>query len=295
MDWDRIRIFTVTALAGSFAKAAEQLHVNPSSVSRQVQALEEEMNVTLFVRHARGLTLTEQGELLLKTGQEMMARLETTRTRLADSGAKPFGPLVVTTTVGIGASWLTPRIGEFLDLYPDIRLQILLADNELDLSQREADAALWLRPPTRVDLVKRKLFTVHFHVYASTNYLREKGLPEHTDDLAGHRIMTFAGAPAPIKQINWLEQAGLPDGQRREPVLTVNSLLALKRAVQKGIGLAMLPDYLVDKEHDLVSVLPDARVPELNTYYVYPEALRQSKRINVFRDFLLRQTRRWCY
>jgi DNA-binding transcriptional LysR family regulator len=296
MDWDKLRIFHEAAEAGSFTHAGEKLNMSQSAVSRQVSALESELNVTLFNRHARGLKLTEQGEMLYRTAHDVFQKLQTTQTRLADSKSKPFGELRVSTTVALGSSWLAPRIGEFIDLYPDIRVELLLEYDQLDLTMREADVGIWLKPPTQGDLIQRKLFTVHLHVYASRSYLKTFGSPEDLLDLNNHRILTFGGvAPVQIREINWLETAGLDGGAKREAVLRVNNLYALKRACQRGLGLAILPDYMAREESELVQVLTDADLPSFETYFVYPEGAKESKRVNVFRDFLVAKSREWSF
>lgn len=296
MDWDKIRIFHAAAEAGSFTHAGEQLDMSQSAVSRQVGALERDLSVTLFHRHARGLVLTEQGEMLHRTAHDVFHKLKSAETRLADSKTKPQGDLRVTTPVGLGASWLTPRIHYFLELYPDINLELLLHDHELDLSMREADIAIWLHQPTQADLIQRKLFTVHFHVYASVGYVRHKGKPEDITDLNDHPILTFGGSTTEtVRNLNWLETAGLNGQDKRTPLLRINSLYALKQIVRRGLGIAVLPDYMAKDDPDLVLVLSDADLPELDTYFVYPEELRNSKRVNVFRDFLITKAREWSF
>ncbi len=295
MDWDRLRIFRVVAEAGSLTKGGDELDMSQPAVSRQVAALEEELGVILFHRHARGLKLTEQGDHLYRAAQDMFSRLETARTRLIDSTDKPFGDLRVTTTVGLGSAWLTPRLVDFVDLYPDINLQLLLNDDELDLSNREADVALWLREPTQNDLIRKRLFTVHFHIYGSVAYLQQYGRPKTLDDLDKHRIITFAGAPTPIRQLNWLVQAEARGKEGRRAAISINNLQALRLAVGSGAGLAVLPDYMVGTDDLIVPVLTDAKVPDMVSYFVYPEELRNSKRLTVFRDFLFNKARQWRY
>ena len=116
MDWDKLRIFNAAAEAGSFTHAGDTLNMSQSAVSRQVSALEQELGVPLFHRHARGLILTEQGELLARTAKDVVMKLEATRAKLVDSKGQPSGDLRVTTTVGLGSSWLAWRVNEFLDL-----------------------------------------------------------------------------------------------------------------------------------------------------------------------------------
>src|SRR4026209_666015 len=137
MDWYKLKVFHAPAEAASFTHAGEQLGLSQSAVSRQVSALEQELAVSLFHRHARGLILTDQGDLLFPTAHDVFMKLEAARAKLTDSKERPNGDLKVTTTAGIGVNWLTPRLGEFLDLYPDIRMTLIVTDEELDLSMRE--------------------------------------------------------------------------------------------------------------------------------------------------------------
>ena len=183
MDWDKLRIFHAVADAGSFTHAGHELGLSQSAVSRQISALEDALNVPLFHRHARGLILTEQGEMLYRTAHEVFTKLTAAQTRLMDSKEKPSGELRITTTVGLGSVWLTPRLKEFSEIYPQIAVTLLLDDRELDLSMREADVAIRLRRPTQPDLIQRKLFTVHHHIYASAEYLKKNGIPKALEDL----------------------------------------------------------------------------------------------------------------
>lgn len=296
MDWDKLRIFHAAAEAGSFTHAGDTLHMSQSAVSRQVGALERDLKVPLFHRHARGLVLTEQGELLYRTAHDVFNKLKTTKTLLADSKDKPSGELRVTTSVGLGSSWLTPRLGEFLELYPDIHTSLVLSDAELDIAMREADCAIWLRAPQQNELVRRPLFTVHLHVYASAAYVRRFGTPSGVEQLDDHRILAYGGAASPpLKEINWLTHVGRPPLEPRQPVLEVNSIFGLKHAARQGIGLAVIPDYLVQEDSDLVAVLDDIELPEFQCYFVVPEELRKSKRVTVFRDFIVDKARQWKF
>lgn len=296
MDWDKIRVFYKVAEAGSFTKAGDELGLSQSAVSRQVSALERDLKAPLFHRHARGLILTEQGELLYRSAREMALRLEATRARLADSRERPSGDLRVTTTAGIGAHWLTPRLGEFLDLYPDIRVELMLTNEELDLSMREADVAIRLRQPVQADLIQRRLFTVHFHAYASPDYIKRYGNPTTLSDLDEHRILSFGGdAPNYLLAVHWLSQAGRDPRDPRPIHLTANNITALKMAADRGIGMAVLPDYLNDTSSPLVRLLPEIEMPSLDCYLVYPEEMKSVARVQVFRDFLIQKAQRWTF
>jgi DNA-binding transcriptional LysR family regulator len=298
MDWDKLRIFHAAAQAGSFTHAGDSLNMSQSAVSRQVSALEQDLGIPLFHRHARGLLLTEQGELLYRTAREVLMKLEAVQTRLTDSREKPSGVLRITTTVGLGSTWLTSRINEFIDLYPDMELRLIFDDEELDLGMREADVAIRLRQPTQPDLIQRKLFTVHFHIYASPHYLKRYGTPKTIEDLDNHRIVTFGEhAPAYLRDMNWLETAHRPLGEPRRIVLRVNNVVAIKRAVDQGIGVAILPDYIVENDTSVTQILThlEDQIPSFDTYFVYPSELKNTARITAFRDFLLAKAERWSY
>jgi DNA-binding transcriptional LysR family regulator len=298
MDWDKLKVFHAAAEAGSFTHAGEQLGLSQSAVSRQVSALEQELGVSLFHRHARGLILTEQGELLHRTAHEVFMKLEAARAKLTDTRERPNGELKITTTPGIGVHWLTPRLGEFLDLYPDIRITLITTEEELDLAMREADVAIRLRQPTQPDLIQRKLFSLHFHVCASPEYLKRFGTPRSFDELDKHRIVVLGGTVPPWLQQtgNWLLTQGHGGTEPRVPWLTINNVLGVLRAVQRGLGIAMLPDYLVEENGGLVHLFGETGGNlAYDAYFVYPEELKSVARVQVFRDFLVSKAQRWHF
>ena len=296
LDWDKLRVFHAAAEAGSFTHAAETLRLSQSAISRQVSALEQDVGVPLFHRHARGLVLTEQGELLYRTAHDVLMKLENVRTRLTETTEKPSGTLRVTTTVGLGTGWLTERAKEFLDLYPEINLQLVLTNEELDLTMRQADCAVRLRQPQQPDLIQRRLFTVHLHVFATQAYLDHYGMPQSASDLDRHRIVTF-GEPVPtyLAGLNALETVGRADGERRTAVLQINDLMSVRRAVRRGIGIAMLPDYMAGKDSGLIPILPELEGPSFDTFFVYPDAMKSQAKLKVFRDFMFAKARNWAY
>jgi len=296
LDWDKLRIFHTAAEAGSFTHAADKLGMSQSAVSRQVSALEEDLQLKLFIRHARGLVLTEVGEQLFRTAHRMHWELQQVQTAMTESQDVPAGPLLVTTTVGFGSTWLASRINEFVKLYPTIQLEMKLNDAELDLAMREADVAIRLHRPVQSEMIQRKLFTVHFHIYASRDYLAEHGELKSVEELDRHHIITF-GDPVPsyLGDVNYLERLGATDNAQRRPILKVNAIYGMMQAARAGIGIAMLPDYVAEDETELVRILDWVELPEFETYFVYPPALKSSKRVGVFRDFLVSKAREWSF
>ncbi|GHD54627.1 LysR family transcriptional regulator [Thalassobaculum fulvum] len=290
MDWDKLRVFHAVAEAGSFTHAGDTLNLSQSAVSRQISHLEESLRVPLFHRHARGLILTEQGEILYQTARDVFAKLATTEAILSEGKDRPKGPLRLTTTVALGSNWLTPRIGAFLELYPEISLTLILNDSELDLSMRQADVALRLTPPRQPDLIQRHLKTIKFHLYAAPSYLKRAGVPRSPADLVDHRLVIYGEtAHPPFPNVNWLLDVAAGPRGRPTSVLRVNNYFAMYRAVQTGIGIAALPDYMAREDVNLIRVVPDLEGPQVPAYFVYPEELRHSKRITVLRDFLIQE------
>lgn len=294
MDWDKLRIFHAAAEAGSFTHAGDALNLSQSAVSRQVAALERDLKQPLFHRHARGLVLTEPGEILYQTVAEVMNKLQTAEMLLADTATRPAGELRITAPLGLGTVWITQRISEFQDLYPDVRVELILNDEQIDIAMRAADVAIWTGEPEQSDLIRRRLFTVQVRVYASTGYVRKYGAPRSLQDLDRHRIVSYSGRPAShLMPIVWLETAGLADGKSRDPAFRVNSVIALKYAIQSGVGIGMLPEYMTEEESDLVPLLQDVETPTLEIMFVYPEELKSSKKVHALRDFLVSKSRKW--
>ncbi len=295
LDWDRVRVFYAVAEAGSFTQAGENLGLSQSAISRQVSALERGLKVPLFHRHARGLMLTEQGEILYRTAREIHQKLDTTQIRLTDNKERPSGLLRVTATVALGSIWLARRIPEFMDRYPEVHVEILLDDRELDLTMREADIAIRLRRPEQSNLIQRRLFVIHFQIYASTDYIKKFGEPHTIEDLDHHRLLAIGGdAPHYLSSVHTLATIGRRSGQYRPYHLIVNNLTALKCAVEAGAGIALLPGYVSEGSGNLKNIIvQDLETPSLDTYLVYADEMRSVARVQAFRDFLVSSAQRW--
>ena len=290
MNWDKLRIFHVVAETGSFTGAGHILKLSQSAVSRQIRGLEDSLNLPLFHRHARGLLLTEQGEELYHTVREIYSKLTMTEARLVEIKERPKGPLKITTTVGFGSLWLTEHIGEFLDLFPDVSVSLFVTDVDLDLTMREADVAIRVTRPTQPDLIQRHLFTGHYGIYAAPAYLNAFGAPRTVAQLANHRIISFGSEmPSPFEGYNWLVDAITAVSTEFAPALTVNNLYGMLRSTENGVGIAALPSFLGEGKPNLVRILDRLETPSADCYFVYPGELRDSQRIGVFREFLLRK------
>ena len=287
MDWDKLRIFHAVALSKSLTRAGETLNLSQSAVSRQISALEEKMGIALFHRHARGLVLSEQGEILMRAVSEMVTKLQQTEITLAEATLRPKGPYKITVPATFGTLWLSAQMKEYTDLYPDIAVTLVCEDRELDLTIREADAAIRFHPARHPDLVQVPIMRLRNSLYASNDYLRAYGLPTSLADLANHKLLGFEKASSsilPFPEVNWLFEQ--PTTRHLTPFFKVNSLIAMRTAVKQGMGIAALPDYLVHRTRHISRVLPDVEGPVTEAWYVYPMELKNSKRIAVFRQFI---------
>ncbi|KIN61344.1 Transcriptional regulator, LysR family protein [Sulfitobacter noctilucae] len=284
MDWDKLRIFHAVADAGSLTHAGDRLNLSQSAVSRQVRGLEEQLNTNLFHRHARGLILTEQGELLFDATAAMSKRLDAASARIRDSEEEVFGELRVTTTTGFGTLWLAPRLSKLYDKYPDLKVDLMLEERVLDLPMREADVAIRMKEPSQADLIRKKLMMIHMSLYASPSYLAANGTPTRIEDIASHRL---------ICQNTDSDQVGAGLQLIRElmmndvrSTLTVNNYFGVLQGVLHNIGIGVLPDYLTQDFPELVQVLPEVASADVPVFLAYPEELRQSKRVAAFKDFV---------
>ena len=284
MDWDKLRIFHAVADAGSLTHAGDTLHLSQSAVSRQIRALEESLNVTLFHRHARGLILTEQGELLFDATTAMVKRLEATAARIRDSEDEVFGELRVTTTTGFGTLWLAPRLAKLYAKYPALKIDLMLEERVLDLPMREADVAIRMKEPSQADLIRRRLMNIKMRLYASESYLAEHGTPVSMADFSAHRLICQHAGTAQVSAgallVAQLMSHDIPS------TLTVNNYFGVLQGVLANLGIGVLPDYVTEDFPNLVRVLPEVESSEVPVFLAYPEELRHSKRVSAFRDFV---------
>jgi DNA-binding transcriptional LysR family regulator len=288
MDWDKLRIFHAVGTSKSLTRAGEALHLSQSAVSRQISSLEEDMKIPLFHRHARGLMLTEQGEILFRTVTEMVAKLQATEISLTEASSKPRGPFKITVPATFGNLWLTTQMKEFTDLYPEIDVTLICEDRELDLTQRQADAAIRFHPAKHPDLVQIPIMSLNNSLYASNDYLRIHGVPQKLSELAQHKLLGFETSLGnlPFPEVNWMFAAAEAKQIKLTPSFRINSLLAMRTAVKQGMGIAALPDYLMHRTRHVGRVLPELAGPVTEAWYVYPVELKNSKRIAVFRNFV---------
>ncbi len=284
MDWDRLRIFHAVADAGSLTHAGDVLHLSQSAVSRQIRSLEDELNATLFHRHARGLILTEQGELLFDATRHMAKRLDAAAARIRDSEEEVFGELRVTTTIGFGSLWLAPRLPALYEKYPNLKIDLMLEERVLDLPMREADVAIRMKEPSQADLIRKRLMNIRMRLYASPQYLEQNTVPQTLEDLRDHRLISQNATAAQVSSGALLVRQLM--SYEIGSFLTVNNYFGVLQGVIHHLGIGVLPDYLTQDFPNLVRVLDNVESNDVPVFLAYPEELRQSKRIEAFREFV---------
>ena len=287
MDWDKLRVFHAVAGAGSLTHAGDNIHLSQSAVSRQIRALEESLNTILFHRHARGLILTEQGELLFDATKSMSKRLEAASARIRDSEDEVFGELRVTTTMGFGSLWLAPRLSTLFLEYPDLNIDLMLGERVLDLPMREADVAIRMKEPSQADLVRKRLMSVQLCLYANKTYIQKNKVPKTLSELRAHRVIFQNVSSEQVAAGETLVKELLSYDLKK--VLTVNNYFGVLQAVRFGLGIGVLPDYVAIDNPELVRILPEFASNVVPIFLAYPEELRQSKRIAAFRDFVVNE------
>ena len=296
MDWDKLKIFHTVAEAGSFSNASTILNLSQSAISRQIQSLEKDLKINLFERHARGLVLTSNGEYLFKTANDVISKLKEVESNLSEEKNQIKGKLIVTTVVSFGTTWLTPRIKEFMDLHPEIEIELIFNDKELDLATRQADVAIRMRRPKQLNLIQKKFVNFNYHIYGSNEYLQKNGYPKNLKDLDKHKFITYGkGAPSPVYNPDWVLKVGSKEGKKRKSLMKVNSVYGLLLAVQSGVGLAALPDYITYNVNGITKVLPDEPGKPTETHFVYPASLKDNARLIAFRNFLFSKVNEWKF
>lgn len=290
LNWDKLRIFHAVAEAGSFTHAGEALNLSQSAISRQIATLEEQLGVALFHRHARGLLLTEQGDLLLKATKDVYEKLALIEGKISDTKSIPEGPLKITIPGFLGMAWLAPRLNRFRTLYPKMRLTAILDNRILNLGMREADCAIRLYEPSQPDLIKRKLTTIRFHLCATRKYIEAHGMPKSASDLRKHCLIGYPpGTVLPHEQTDWLFQVAGVDKDTAENTILINSMQAILNTVDADCGIGCLPDFMIQNNSRMEIILDQYPSLEIPVFFVYPVERRNSTRIQVFRDFMIEE------
>ncbi len=286
MDLNRTLIFLTVAQAGSFTKAAEDLGITKSKVSRQVKELEKHLEIQLFHRTTRQISLTQMGLRFYQSCEPLVAQLKKSEQMIKSQKMEPSGTLKITFPPALGVNLFSRITSEFIKKFPKVQLEILLSDGSEDLIGKGIDCAIRGGVLEDSSIICRHLFSCERGIFASPEYLEKAKEIRELRDLNSHSWVSF---------INWrqnkMKLVG-PDGAHKvsitQPVIQVNSILYLHEVLVGGSGLGILPSFISNisvKSGSVVRVLPEYRLEDIDFYLVYPNSSYISPALQAFKEF----------
>lgn len=288
LDWNDLRYVLAVARTGSTLAASKQLKVSQATVSRRVTALEQEVGVQIFVRKPSGYSLTQRGEMLLPAAEAVEESILTFSDRVAMESRRLSGTVRLTTVESAANAWVIPALAQLRARFPDVRVEIITTDDNLDLARGEADLAIRFgNKPTEETLVVRHLTDMEESFYASHELVARLGMPECLSDLARYPLVTTMADTSFIN--SWIS-THLPDA---EIVHRTNRLSSIIASVRTGIGASILPCLMGDDIRHLVRLVPP--ITELTTpgWMVTTDQARRQPHVRAVIDFIVGQIQEW--
>ncbi len=281
-DWADMRMFLAIVDHGNLSSAAEHVGLSQPTLGRRLAALEQRMNVSLFVRTPRAMKLSDAGRAILENARRMEREMLAIEKAVDVESRGLCGEVRISATEGTGTDWLAPEMMDFHLRHPDIQIYIQVENSAADLLHREADIALRLGRPTEPDLIARPLVTVGFGLYASESYIERHGELTSLDQLVQHRMVGLATGAGHVNLNPGAELAGT--GQF---VFVSNSPAAQIAAARAGYGVAVLSHRWASMYPELRHLIPRYTATEVQMWLVTHEELRHSARIRAVCDFLI--------
>ena len=284
LDWNDLTYFLAVARTGSTLAASKQLKVSQSTVSRRVTTLEDVLGVKLFVRKSSGYSLTPRGESVLPAAESVESAILSFSDSIAAEARRIAGTVRLTTVESAANAWVIPALGLLRARYPELRVEIMTSDQNLDLSRGEADVAIRFGPkPTEETLIVRHLIDMQESFYASEELVSKLGMPKNIDEMARYPLVTSVDLESGINR--WLAEH-LPNGEIAHRLNTLSNIIT---SVRSGIGAAVLPCLMGDDTHGLVRLVPP--ILELTTpgWMVTTDEARRQPHIRTVIDFVVEQ------
>lgn len=278
--WDDARYFLAVHRSGSLAGAGRLLKVDASTVGRRIRALETALGARLFDRADR-FVLTLPGEAFLRRAERIEDEIESASRAVSGHEHQLTGILRVTAPPSLGSFFLVQLVAEFERAHPEVVIELVAETRRFDLARREADIAIRTPRPTQSQLVIRRLGDYGSGLFASRQYLEERGMPRG-NDFSGHDFVGFDETFQPEQEVRWLEQH---QGEARVR-LRANSSHMIAAAVAAGMGLGIFPCVLTSLFPSLVMLRPPPKVVVNPLWLVVHPDLRKSARVRTFIDFL---------
>lgn len=282
MEWTALRDLVAVSETGSLSAAARKLGVSQPTVGRRIEQLEADLNTVLFNRTTKGLDLTETGLQILAYAQRMSEEAMAIERTAHGASQSLEGSVRITTTDMMGNSWFPSKLPEFYQRYPNMRLEILIDNRNLDLIRREADLAIRFARPKQLDLVTRRSIDFYYGLYASKDYLKKHGYPKSLRDLKKHYFVSYDET---IFQISHLKRVEKMVG--REQILHRSSTISgVLEAIKQGIGIGITGCYFSDKESKLERIFPERFNVSFSAWVVTHADLFKSAKIKAVFNFL---------
>lgn len=287
-----IAMFVRVVEEQSFSKAADSLGLSKSTVSKQIRRLEDRLGVRLLNRTTRSMSLTEAGQTFYERCREIIEQAEQAELEVAAAQDEPAGRLSVSAPMSFGQRHVAPTLAPLLQRHPKLKLDLTLTDEQVDIVAEGYDVALRIAKLPDSSLIARRLAAAPRVLVGSPEYLERRGTPSHPRDLAEHDCLLYS---LQRSGDSWVFQRGDEvDTVRVQGSLRANNGDVLRRAVVDGLGMTMLPTFLVDDEiadGRLVRVLPEWDDLSLAVYAVYPHSRHVSTKVRAFVDFLVERYR----
>lgn len=282
-DWNDLKAFLAVARGGSTLGAAKALGINQTTVARRIESLEADLSLKLFERGQSGSRLTEAGRDLMAEAEKVERAAVALGNRAQAHQRGLAGAIKLTCSEILANSTITPAIGAFRKLYPEVQIDLMITDRALDIEVGEADLAIRSgRALPMSDLVARKLADYDFALYCSRDYAHRRGAPATLSDLKDHDLIGGEVTVGQLPGMIWMfEQAG-----GKPAVHTSNSLTNLIHAVRAGLGIAPLGCILADADAGLVRCSDSIEAAAVSSWIVTRRELKDTPRIRAFIDFL---------
>ncbi|WP_350335586.1 LysR family transcriptional regulator [Coralliovum pocilloporae] len=281
MNWDDVRIFLAIARAGQLLAAAKRLGINHATVGRRLTALEQDLKAKLIDRRPNGCALTEQGEQFLTLAERMEADMLTARSTIGGTDVDLSGTVRIGASDGFGAIFLAPRLGPLLERYPDLKIELVPVPQSFSLSRREADIAITIGRPDHGRVIARKLVDYSLSLFASQTYLEQHGTPASIEDLQSHRLVSYVDDLVFNPNLHYTSEFSRNWAAQFECATTHGQM----EAVNAGLGIGILHDYLVKDHHRLKRILHQHSITR-SYWLVFHETIRDLQRIKTVAEFI---------
>ena len=283
-----IRAFAKVVQHGSFAAAAREMRLSRSAVSKYVIDLEQDLGTQLLVRTTRSASPTENGQAYYERCTTILADLEEADLVVTRLQAEPRGILRVNAPMSFGTMHLGRAIADFMEKYPELQIQLVLSDQQIDPVQEGFDVTLRIADLPSSSMIARKIAPAARIVCAASSYLERRGTPKHPSELREHDCLAYGH----LATGNQWKLTG-PDGDHWIHIpwtLCTNNAEVLRDAAVKGRGIALLPTFIAGadlQKGSLQTILSNYKTPEISVYAIYPETRHLSIKVRVFIDFLV--------